>query len=217
MFADRGEAARVLVQKLREDFELSELGEGVVCGVFGGGVVMGSALAQTFDMDLEVLGARRIVFPEVSQLPLGSTSLSRRSLVYNFRLGKELGIGSEAIRKKIVSLQDDLQSELSYVREKRNKVYLKNRLVVLVDEGVASGDTMISVARHIWGFEPRKLVVAVPVVSRGALEKLEKEVDGVYFLQAPEDFYEVSQWYRHFPKIKEAEIQSLLNGTRNRV
>ena len=70
-----------------------------------------------------------------------------------------------------------------------------NKVVILVDEGINSGLRMIAGLRQVWQFSPHKLIVATPVINKQVLTKIALETDGLIFLQAPDNFINIQQWY----------------------
>jgi len=89
---------------------------------------------------------------------------------------------------------------------------LKNKIVILVDDGIATGATMIAAIKEIRDMEPEKVVVAIPVAPPETVEELKKEADEVICLQTPALFFAVGQWYQNFKQYSDEEVIKLLGN-----
>ena len=87
---------------------------------------------------------------------------------------------------------------------------LNGKSVIIVDDGLATGSTMVAAVRHVRGLKPARVIIGVPVGSRQACNRLRPEVDGLVCLATPEAFFAVADWYRNFGQVSDAEVQTLL-------
>ena len=118
-------------------------------------------------------------------------------------------------------LQTELNSKVSEIKDREKKyrrgkkqLPLSGKEVIIVDDGSATGATMISAAREVWNNQPSRLILAIPVVPLDTLLKLEKEADSVIALETPSVFFSVSQFYEKFPKLTDTEVEYLLKNRR---
>jgi putative phosphoribosyl transferase len=102
-------------------------------------------------------------------------------------------------------------------RQGRVQPDLAGKIAVLVDDGLATGSTMIAAVRYARTFNPAKTVVAAPVGSRQACHRLAREADEVICLAAPEPFFAVGEWYRDFDQVSDAEVMHLLEENTRRL
>jgi len=118
-------------------------------------------------------------------------------------------------------LQTELNSKVSEIKDREKKyrrgkkqLPLSGKEVIIVDDGSATGATMISAAREVWNNQPSRLILAIPVVPLDTLLKLEKEADSVIALETPSVFFSVSQFYEKFPQLTDTEVEYLLKNRR---
>jgi putative phosphoribosyl transferase len=205
-FADRLEAGRLLADRL--SFH-GVPGEAVVLALPRGGVPVGFAIAERLRLPLEVLIARKLGVPWQPELAMGAIAGTVHLL--DERLIREIGIGTEEIERIVNREQAEIRRRQDLYRAGRPPLELRGRTVILVDDGLAMGSTMTAAARYVQTLNPAAVIVAVPVASRQACDRLTREADDVVCLAAPEPFYGVGRWYRDFHQVSDTEVQTLLS------
>lgn len=204
-FADRQEAGRLLGEQLSL---LRFPDDAVVLALPRGGVVIGFAVAERLGLPLDVIVVRKLGVPWQPELAMGAVAGSAR--VLNRELIRELGIGTDEIDVIVKREQTVIQRREELYRRGKPPLDLHHRSVIVVDDGLATGSTMLAAARCIRSLQPARVTVAVPVGSRQACAHLRTEADDVVCLAMPEPFYAVGQWYRDFRQIDDAGVQDLL-------
>jgi len=216
MFKDRSEAGRLLAKEIRNEFNgFNKLSvkDCVVLGIPRGGVVVAKEVADKIGCPLDVIVTKKLRAPMQSELAIGAVGETSGSLYINKRLNKELGIRNKYLEKEIGDRQREIKRREKLYRQGRKALDLEGKIVLIVDDGAATGATVIAAAREVWERQPKKVIIGLPVVAKDTLKKLEKEADAVVFLSAPEIFYAVGQFYREFEQTSDEKVIEILNTT----
>ena len=207
IFADRDEAGRLLAEPLAE----MNLGAPLVLALPRGGVSVAAQIARRLEAPLDVAFVRKLGAPGESELAIGAVcNGDAPEIVLNARLVEEWGVSAEfissAVARELAAIE---QRRLDYA-DVRPGVSPSNRTVIVVDDGVATGMTMQAAVRGLRHRNPARLIVAVPVASRGALAMLQQEADDVVYLSAPRRFGSVGSFFRTFEQVSDADVMTLL-------
>lgn len=205
-FADRTQAGRLLV------VELSRHNPGanaVVLGIPRGGVSVGFAVAQALHLPLNVVVARKLGVPWQPELAMGAIAGEAR--VMDRQAIAELGISDADVERIVVSEQSEMRRRENLCRAGRPAPDLHEKTAILVDDGLATGSTMLAAARHIRSLTPARVIIAVPVGSAHACQRLRREADAVVCLATPKSFKAVGEWYLDFEQVSDDEVRNLLN------
>jgi len=210
LFQDQISAGRKLAVKLK-----SYQGKnGVILAIPRGGVATGFGLSQKLRLPLDVIVTRKIGAPDNPELAVGATGETKDSLWLNKRLIKELGIDRNYLYSEVKIQKLEIKRRERIYRQGKKPLDLKDKIVILVDDGVATGATMVSAIREARAMKARKVVAATPVASVEAAERLKKEADEFICLQTPALFFSVGQWYQNFRQYSDQEvIKFLKNGS----
>jgi len=176
-------------------------------------------VGRTHTRPLEVLVVRKIGAPTQPELALGAVvevggpgeappEILLNDITRRVRIPRDY-IAAEAARQV-----EEIRRRQSAYRAGRDPTPLRGRTVILVDDGIATGSTILAALRALRRFEPSKLVLAVPVAPQRALDALRSEADEVLCLLAPEDFGAVGQFYEDFSQTEDAEVIDLLERAR---
>jgi putative phosphoribosyl transferase len=144
------------------------------------------------------------------QPELAMGALAGQTRVLDHQLIRDLRISDEEVEAIVARETAELDRRERLFRKGRPPLNLKGRTVLLVDDGIATGSTMLAAARHVRSLQPQKLIIAVPVCSAQALDTLKNEVDQVIYLAIPEPFFAVGEWYTEFQQVGDAEVQQML-------
>jgi putative phosphoribosyl transferase len=206
LFRDRVEAGQILAQRLKAVVRESNL---IVLALPRGGVPVGFKVAQALHADLDVFLVRKIGVPGHEELAIGAIA-SGGIRVLNHALIAELGISTTVIDRVTAREQQEIERRERLYREGRSALAVGGRTVILVDDGLATGATMLAAARAVRGWQPKRIIVAVPVASREACEKCRRHVDETICAETPEPFYAVGACYEDFSQTSDAEVRELL-------
>ncbi len=209
IFRDRDQAARLLEEKL-SDFRGQKP---LVLGVPRGAVPMARIIADALDGELDIILVHKFSLPDQPEYAMGA--VSEDGDVY-------LGIGAERMKLDESQVADAAAHEIDRLQAKRrlftpkktDKVDVRGRVVILVDDGIATGATMIAAVRSVKDGGAGRVIVASPVVSSQAVARIEMEGAEVRSVLVPENFFAVSQFYEDFEQVEDYEVVQVLTGSR---
>jgi len=205
IFRDRREAGQALARALREKPGLERA---LVLALPRGGVPVGYEVARELRLPLDILVVRKLGVPGEEELAMGAVAGSG-VLVVNPEIARMFAIPPQRIDVMVARARAEIARREALYRGGRAALDVAERAAILVDDGLATGSTMIAAARSLRPLVPR-LVVAVPVGSRTACEDLRREADEVICLHTPELFHAVGQFYEDFGQTSDAEVTELL-------
>ena len=206
LFKDRAEAGRILARSLKSVVPDSGA---LVLALPRGGVPVGFEIAKSLAADLDVFLVRKLGVPGQEELAMGAIA-SGGVTVLNDPLIRHLGIQPAIIDRIIARERQEIERREQTYREGRPPLAIKNRRIILVDDGVATGASMLAAMRAVRNREPKSLIAAVPVASREACEEFKQTADAVICAETPEPFYAVGVWYQDFSQTSDAEVRDLL-------
>lgn len=206
VFRNRQEAGRLLAQKLIDCQKQNNL---VVLAIPRGGVVIGKQLADFLNCPLEVVVTKKIPAPNNPELAIGAVGTIGVPVI-NEGLIKELGVSREYLDHQIAEIKELVKVKENLFRPNKTSLEIKDQTVVLTDDGVATGATMKLAIEIIRQQNPQRIIVAIPVIAKDSLEKIETLADEVRYLEAPEMFFAIGQFYNEFNQITDEEVKRLL-------
>jgi putative phosphoribosyl transferase len=205
-FRDRRDAGRALAEELT-DYRCNN--DSLVLGLARGGVPVGWEVARALGVPLDVFLVRKLGVPHWSELAMGAVA-SGGGVVMNDSVVSSLHITDEQIQAVIDSETAELQRRERAYRGDRPIVDLRGKVVILVDDGIATGASMLAAVRAVRAARPQSIVIAVPVGSQSACRELAKEAQDVVCATMPEAFDAVGQVYRDFRQVTDDEVRDLL-------
>jgi predicted phosphoribosyltransferase len=209
-FLDRTDAGRALAGLLtgyRGD------PKAVVLALPRGGVPVAYEVASALELPLDVLVVRKLGLPSQPELAMGAVA-SGGAIVLNEDVVRYLPRGGDVLEQVTArELQELARRESSY-RGDRPALQMRGHTGILVDDGLATGATMAAAVRALRSLEAGRIVVAVPVASVEARERIAALADEVACLQAPPLFSAVGQWYERFDQTADEEVRELLARSR---
>jgi len=206
IYADRADAGRALAAALE-----SHRGEEntIVLGLPRGGVPVAYEVATSLDLPLDVMVVRKLGLPWQPELAMGAIA-GGGALVRNEEVMRHLGDRTDAFEAVRVKEQRELERRERDYRGDRPPLDLRDRTGILVDDGLATGATMEAAVRSLQALGARHVVVAVPVASPEARDRIAAVADEVVCLATPMLFSAVGQWYRDFGQTSDDEVRDLL-------
>jgi putative phosphoribosyl transferase len=208
-FRDRAEAGEVLAEALAERLGPHVAGGVVVLGLPRGGVPVAAAVARRLGATLDILAVRKIGTPGHTELAIGAIA-SGGLVVHNEALVAQLGLKRRAVEKRIELAREELDAQERRLRGDRPRPPLAGRIVVLVDDGLATGATMRAAVLAVRTADPARVVVAVPVGPPDTCAELAAVADDVVCPVQPAMFVAVGQWYDDFSATTDDDVLRLL-------
>ncbi len=205
LFKDRREAGEMLAERL----EIYKGRDPLVLAVPRGGVVVAEQIHNKLGGELDLIITRKIGAPHRSELAIGATG-SNGVVMLNDELISRLGVFPDYVKKEAAKEQTEIARRLQLYRGEKKLPQVEGRLVVVVDDGVATGYTMLAALGSIRQQGPAELALAVPVGPPETFARLKKEVSALVYLEAPVDFAAVGQFYRNFEQVGDDEVIAIL-------
>lgn len=202
-FKDRREAAQQLARALGSVRGFRPL----VLAIPRGGVVLGDVLAEALDGDLEVALVRKLRAPHAPELAVGAVTESARVVLNE---GWEHLASESYLRAEIEDALDVLRRRRERYTPGRSPISPAGRLAVVVDDGVATGATMVAALRALKDSRAERVVAAAAVAPPETVDLLRREADEVVVLRTPQPFYAVSLYFEDFSEVSDEDVVKLL-------
>lgn len=205
VYKDRREAAEQLAKNIKG----WPLVRPIVLGIPRGGVVTAAALANSIGADLGVVIVKKLRSPWNPELAIGALAEGGRSYLSSY--GRKIELENPAYLKSEIEEQtQELEGRVERLRKTHPRADWAHRSVILTDDGIATGATFLAALQVVKAEHPLEVIVAVPVLSREMIKKLKKQCDKLLYLEAPEDFLAVGQFYLNFESVPMERVEDLL-------
>jgi predicted phosphoribosyltransferase len=203
-FKNREDAAKQLAGRLAAYKGQNPL----ILGVPRGAVPMARTIADALEGDLDVVLVRKLRAPGQPELAIGAVDEAGAVLKGSyFNVADE-----EYLRDEIRTQQDAIRARREMYTLAQKAIDPAGRIVVIVDDGIATGSSMLAAIRSVRARKPRKLIVAIGVAPRQSLAQIEDEADEVVCLYAPAEFYAVGQFFEDFSEVTDDMVVTALSG-----
>lgn len=207
-FRNRAEAGRALASRLEPYRGRDDV---VVLGLPRGGVPVAAQISRELGLPLDVFLVRKLGMPGHEELAMGAIA-SGGTRVLNYHVVQTYDIPQETIDEVTLREQRELQRREHEYRGNRPAVPIRERVAILVDDGLATGATMRAAVSAIRDHEPSGVVVAVPVAPGATCLDLAAEADELICLHEPADFQAVGMYYDDFSQITDEEVRAYLSA-----
>ncbi|MCK5441725.1 MAG: phosphoribosyltransferase [Maribacter sp.] len=206
MFRDRIDAGLQLAEKLMK-FKNENA---VVLAIPRGGLPLGAIVAKALKAPLDVVLTKKIGHPFHKEYAIGAVSLE------GIILTDAIEIHPNYVEEETARIRKKLKERHDQYYKHRSPEDLKDKVVIIVDDGIATGNTILATMELVDKEKPNKIVVAIPVAPISAIRKLEDtpNVDEVICLQTPHDFQAVGQFYKEFYQVSDQEAIQLLEESK---
>lgn len=204
-FKNRQEAGRLLSEELKS----YQSPKAVALGIPRGGVIVAQEIARILNADLDIVLTRKLRAPGQPELAIGSVAENGK-LFLNDYVVRGLGIGQAYIQQEKQFQMAEIKRRSDLFRRVYPRVPLAGRIVILTDDGVATGATTQAAIWAVRHEEPGKLIAAFPVGSEETLKRLAGDVDEMVCLRVPLFFSAVGQFYEYFEAVEDDEVLKIL-------
>jgi len=208
-FENRVEAGRLLAEKLQHYAGRKDV---LVLALPRGGVPVACEVARSLRAPFDVFTVRKLGVPGHEELAMGAIATGGVRVV-NARVVHDLKIPAATIQKAAQHEQLELERREAAYRGARLPPVIADRIVILIDDGIATGSTMRAAISAVRQQRPSRIVVAVPTAAPSTCEELRHEADEVIAVMTPEPFYGVGQWYQDFAQTTDEEVRAMLAWT----
>jgi putative phosphoribosyl transferase len=205
-FRDRTEAGRLLAEKLAA---YANCPDAIVLGLPRGGVPVAYEVARALNAPMDVFLVRKLGVPGHEEFAMGAIATGGVR-VLNDQTVRALRISGHLIEAVAAKEQQELDRRARLYRGDRPPPDLRGKTVILVDDGLATGATMLAAVKALRQQQAGRIVVAVPIASPETCEQLRGEVDDIICAVTPEPFYAVGCWYEDFSQATDEEVCDLL-------
>jgi len=204
VFRDRNEAGKLLAIRLRS---YQNKKDALVLAVPRGGVVVGKELSSFLNLPLGIIITQKISAPGNPELAIGALGPDN-VVVWNEDVLAQIGLTPEDLAPQIKN--EKLKMQNYNEKFKKREISLAGKIIILTDDGIATGATMEAAIAWIKLQNPSKIVLAVPVAPPEVIEKLKPMVEELVCLEQPEFFSAVGQFYQEFEQVTDEEVVALL-------
>ncbi len=211
-FFNRSEAGQFLAENLSAYANRDDV---VVLALPRGGVPVAAEVAKKLNAPLDVFVVRKLGLPGHPELAMGAIA-SGGVRVFNGEVVNALRISDEVIDAVSADELVELQRREKAYRADRPPLELEGKTVIVVDDGIATGSTMLAAVSALRQLNAARIVVATPVIAKSTYSEIQRAADEVAAVLVPEHFYAVGQWYEDFSQTSDEEVRELLGQAARR-
>jgi predicted phosphoribosyltransferase len=212
-FRNRYEAGEFLAEQLTTYANKPNV---IVLALPRGGVPVGAQVAKRLNVPIDVFVVRKLGVPGHPELAMGAIATGGVR-VFNGDVINSLRIPDEVIEAVTAEEFEELQRRERSYRDDLPPPEVEGKIVIIVDDGIATGSTMVAAVAALRQLGAGRVVVAAPTIARSTYDYLRKNADDVVAVIVPEEFYGVGQWYEDFSQTTDEEVHQLLGEMNHRV
>jgi predicted phosphoribosyltransferase len=205
LFRNREEAGKKLAKALKE-FKGKDV---VVLGIPRGGVVVANEVAKALEAPLDVVVTRKIEAPDEPEYALGAVT-QEGEVIMDRQAAESLGASPAYLDDQIRKKREEVKERMQRLRGDRGYPRLDGKVVVIVDDGIATGSSVTAAVMSVKKRKPKEVIVAVPVAPADAVEMLADEGTRVVCLETPGPFLAIGEFYGDFDQVEDLEVKRLL-------
>ncbi len=209
MFRDREDAGEKLARALERFRDRQPL----VLGIARGGVTVGYEVASYLDADFSVLVVRKLPFPNNPEAGFGAIAEDGSLFIYEDSVSRLPG---DTVDRIVNEQNREIARRVKALRQNKALPRIKDRSVILVDDGIAMGSTMWAAVKMCRKNKAREIMVAAPIADSGAEREFKQKVDDVIILEKPSFFSAVAQGYEEWYDVPDSEVIELMNKWREK-
>lgn len=201
MFTDRIEAGILLAAKLKKYKDEP----GIILAVPRGGIPVAYALATELDFPVEVVLTKKIGHPMNKEYAIGAASLT------DYFVEPHENVSDAYIQQELIRIRKRLREMYAKFMGEEKPASLEGKTVIVIDDGIATGNTILSTIQVLRKSNPGKIIIAVPVAAQSAVDKISRVADEVITVITPHIFHGVGAFYKDFSQVSDEEVIFYLN------
>jgi predicted phosphoribosyltransferase len=206
-FKDRNDAGEKLAEELAK---YKDNKDALILGIPRGGLQIGYVLSKQLNLPLDMVVVKKIPYPANPEYAIGAVGFNE--VVLNEDIIESEGIKKEYVEGEIEELKRSIKERYKEYKGKTELPKIKDKIIIITDDGIATGQTMLAAVDIIRKLEPKKIVLAVPVAPPSSLDQFKDKVDEIVCLDTPISFYAIGQFYEDFEQVTDEEAIKYLNG-----
>ena len=210
-FKNRHEAGIKLAAQLKKYKNKKDV---VVLAIPRGGVEIGYELAKLLNVALDIIVTKKIGLPDDEEFAIGSVAPDKKVML-NEETIRIYNVHDDYIRNITMEIGNEIERRYKAYKGRYQLQNLKNKVVILTDDGIATGFTTKAAIDYIKSQKPKKLVLAVPVAPLDFTREIKKEVDEFICLHSTSQFFSISQFYDSFPQLEDEEVKDYLKKAKS--
>lgn len=204
-FLDRLDAGKELARMLSK----LSLQDPIVCAVPRGGVPVADVVARELKAPLDIVLVRKVGVPDFPELAIGAVAEGGFREI-NTDVVESIHIAKDALEQCFRDTERELQQRIKHFRAIAPRKSLTNKTAILIDDGIATGATLLAAVDFVRSQSPKRIVLAVPVAAQDAIDRFLNLCDEIVCVEIPESFHAVGQWYQDFRATSDEEIDAIL-------
>ena len=203
-FKDRHEAGKKLADKLSKYKNKKDV---IILGIPRGGVEVGYDVAKKLRVPLSVVVTKKIGYPLNPEFAIGAASSEEYIVDDEYK-----DLEKEYLKETVNEIKKEIKRRYN-IYTKGKIPELKNKIVIIVDDGLATGLTMLVAIKYVKSKKPKKVIVATPVAARESFQKAKKQADEIVCLHVPMFFGAVGSFYEEFAQLEDMKVKNYLEAT----
>ncbi len=201
IFKDRNVAGKLLARQLLQFKNDSP----VICAIPRGGVPVANEIAKALNAPLNLVFIKKIGHPSNKEYAIGAASLE------DYYISPDEEVSSEYIKEQLSEVRVRLKEMKEKFLQKSKQTELKNKVVIVVDDGIATGKTITATVSLLRKSFPKKIIVATPVASKHSVNELSGKADQVITVITPKELFAIGSFYENFNQLTDEDVIEILN------
>lgn len=210
VFKDRQSAGVKLAEKLSA---YQSDPNAIIIGLPRGGVIVAAEIAQKLNLPLDIVVPRKIGSPISPELAIGAISENGTVILDQNVINSIGGVDKDFIEKQVEIEKKEMERRLKLYRDGRSPLDLKDKTVIVVDDGIATGATMRAAVKSVREKGATRVIMVIPVAPKDILDELSQDVDKVVCLTTPNIFYAIGTFYKSFPQIQDDQVVKAIEAS----
>lgn len=205
-FVSRKQAGYLLAKKLKEQIKDKKI---IVCGITRGGLIVAKEIADQLSLPLYPIVVKKIGALNHPELAIGALTYNQTTFI-DWDLVKKLDIPINYLNSQIKVKLTELK-QLANQFGKKKKIPLSGKNIILVDDGIATGSTVMAVLKYLKTKKVKKIILAVPVIATDTYHKIKNQVNQLLALEISDSLIAIGQFYEFFPQVDNKEVLTIVN------